>query len=248
MTLSENDPVMRRLSAGDEAACLGMMVHLCRMFPPLRAWLCDEFARDAKVRERFARVVDERSETSPERFIDLTDDVQAWREERRQLKATLSTRPFGGLTLSEVETLIRRFQAGTIDLGTFQLVREWHTTGRASPAVMWAGLQFLDSLLPARAWRLHKHLRKAFSFHLHFGKQAKRRAAFAPAGWWKTQVLLYMLGHPRPSYRTGELREHLASLGVEVSTKDLRRFCSLHGIRRDVRGGRPRTRSVARAA
>lgn len=248
MTLSENDPVLRRLSAGDEAASLGLLIHLCRAFPPLRAWLRDDFARDTKVRERFFRLVDDSPEGSPGHFIDLSDDAQAWREEQRQLKAAFPMRPFGGLSLGEVETLIRRFQAGTIDLGTFQLVREWHTTGHASPAVMWAGLQFLDALLPARDWRLHKHLRKAFSFHAHFGKQAKRRASFAPAGWWKTQVLLYMLGHPRPAYRTGELREHLASLGVEVSTKDIRRFCSLHGIRRDVRGGRPRTRLAKRAA
>jgi hypothetical protein len=70
-----------------------------------------------------------------------------------------------------VETLIRRYQAGTIDFGTFLLSRAWRTAGRASPAVIWAGVRFLDSLLPARDWRLHKHLRKAFAFHAHFREE-----------------------------------------------------------------------------
>ena len=244
----ESDPLLRRLMASDEAACLGLLTQLCRQSPAFRAWLCHDFIRDSAIQKRFSHVVDDPAQASPGRFIDLSDDADGWREEQRRLREALPTRPFGGLSRGEVETLIRRFQAGKIDLGTFLLVQDWHEAGRASPVLMWAGMQFLDALLPARDWRLHKNLRRAFSFLLRFGKGAKRRASFSPSGWWQAQVLFYMLRHPRPAYRTRELCAHLASLGVEVSTKDMRRFCSRHGICRDVRGGRPRSRAVARAA
>ena len=52
----------------------------------------------------------------------------------------------------------------------------------------------------------------------------------------------YLLRHPREAYRTRDLLAHLATCGIEVSTKDIRRFCIRHSIRRDMRAGRPRTR------
>jgi hypothetical protein len=248
MTLSENDPLLQRLSATDETASLALLVQLCRQCPALRSWLNDEFARDAKTRKNFARVVDDASQTPPSRFIELSDDGFAWRQEQRRLRAELPTRPFGGLSLHEVELLIRCYQAGRIDVGTFLLVRDWNKPGEASPALVWAGVQFLDSLIAARDWRLHSHLANAFTFLARFGGKGKRRAAFSPRDWWRAQVLFYILRHPRAAYRTRELRAHLASLGVEVSTREMRRFCSRHGIRRDERAGRPRKRALARAA
>lgn len=246
--MTNTDPLLSRLSASDDEACLGVLAHLCRQAPALRAWLCEDFAGSEAIRKRFCRLIEDPARELPARFIDLSDDARAWREEQRRLREALPTHPFGGLSLREVETLIRRFQAGHIDLGTFLLARDWGKPGGASPALIWAGMQFLDQLLPARDWRLHRHLRSAFTFLLRFGKNGKRRAAFSPADWWKAQVLFYILRHPRPAYRTRELRAHLATLGVEVSTKDMRRFCARHGIRKDVRGGRPRTRALARAA
>ena len=248
MTPSENDPLLRRLSASDETASLALLVDLCRQCPALRLWLWNDFIRDPKIRKRFGGVVDDAAQSPPPRFIDLSDDGRSWREERERLRAELPTRPFGGLSLRQVETLLRRFQAGGIDLGTFVLTRDWRKAGRASPAQIWAGVHFLDLLLPARDWRLHRNLADAFTFLRRFGKKAKRRASFSPADWWKAQILFYMLRHPCPAYRTRELRAHLAVLGVEVSTKDVRRFCARHGISKDVRAGRPRTRKLARAA
>lgn len=246
MTLSDSDPLLQRLGASDETASLALVTQLCRRCPAFRLWLWHDFVRDAKIRQRFARVVDDATQSPPARLIDLSDDGRSWREERERLRTELPTRPFGGLSLRQVETLLRRFQAGGIDLGTFVLARDWREAGHASPAQIWAGVQFLDSLLPARDWRLHRNLAEAFTFLRRFGKKAKRRASFSPSDWWKAQLLFYMLRHPRPAYRTRELRAHLATLGVEVSTKDVRRFCARHGIAKDVRAGRPR--KLARAA
>jgi len=237
MTLS--DPLLDRLSASDEAASLALLTHLCRQCPALRRWLWNDFARGPQIRKEFARVVDDAAQSPPARLIDLSDDGGPWREELRRLREELPTRPFGGLSLREVEILIRRYQAGSIDLGTFLLVRDWQKPGSASPALIWAGVQFLDALLPSHDWRLHSQLANAFTFLRRFGEKTKRRASFSPSDWWKAQVLFYILRNPCPAYRTRDLRAHVASLGVRVSTKDMRRFCGRHGIRRDVRAGRP---------
>ena len=66
--------------------------------------------------------------------------------------------------------------------------------------------------------------------------------------WWKLQLFLYMLSRPKPAYRTREFRSYLAAQRIDVSPKDLRRFCARHGIRRDMRAGRPQTRVTAQVA
>ena len=77
-----------------------------------------------------------------------------------------------------------------------------------------------------------------------FENPSKRRAVVGYADWWKLHALFYMLRHPRPTYRTRDLRAHLASLGLQISTKDIRRFCARHAICRDMRAGRPRKRTL----
>lgn len=237
----DDEPLLRRLRASDPAACLGMLVQVCRACPSFWAWLCHDFVRDPFVRERVAELVKDKDAVPPSHYVELTKSGDAWREERKQLLSLSVAKPYGGLTEKEVETRIRRFQAGRIKLGIFLLVRRWHEAGSASPATMWAGLHFLDALLPSRDWDLHTELRYAFTFLRQFGRDQKRQAAFSRADWWKTQLLWYVLGHPREAYRTGELRGHLATLGVEVSPKEIRRFCKRCGLRRDERAGRPRT-------
>lgn len=85
-----------------------------------------------------------------------------------------------------------------------------------------------------------RHVGKTLRFLATQEKVSKRRGLFGHADWWKLNALFYMLRHPRESYRTRELRAHLSDLGIEVGTKDIRRFCTRHGIRRDMRGGRPK--------
>lgn len=55
-----------------------------------------------------------------------------------------------------------------------------------------------------------------------------------------------MLRHPRKAYRTRDVRAHLAPLRLRISSLDFRRFCKRHGIARDERSGRPRTRHLPR--
>lgn len=42
------------------------------------------------------------------------------------------------------------------------------------------------------------------------------------------------------SYRTRDVHAYLAKCGLQISSLDFRRFCTRHGIRRDMRAGRPR--------
>ena len=74
------------------------------------------------------------------------------------------------------------------------------------------------------------------------------RTAFGYADWWKLHVLVYMMRHPREAYRAREVRAHLETLRLQISSQDFRRFCKRHGIRRDERAGRPRIHTAARAA
>jgi len=74
------------------------------------------------------------------------------------------------------------------------------------------------------------------------------RVAFGYADWWKLHALLFMLRYPRPAYRTRDVRAHLATLDLKISSLDFRRFCKRHGILRDERAGRPRKRPLSQAA
>ena len=49
-------------------------------------------------------------------------------------------------------------------------------------------------------------------------------------------------------YRTRDVRAHLETLRLQISSLDFRRFCKRHGIRRDERAGRPRVRVAAQTA
>jgi hypothetical protein len=139
--------------------------------------------------------------------------------------------------------LVHHYQAGTLDPGTFLLVRQWREAGKASPALMWAGLALLESVLPSGKRRLLKHLNQALAFVKKYENKAERRTAMGYADWWKLNALFYILRHPCESYCTRDLRAHLATLGLDIGARDMRRFCKRHGIKRDIQAGRPRKRS-----
>lgn len=143
--------------------------------------------------------------------------------------------------------MVYHYQAGDLDLGAFVSVRPWRESGRASPLLLWAGFAFLESVLPSWCRRLLRHLDHALAFVKRYESKAQRRATLEHADWWKLKALLYLRRHPRESHRTRDMRAHLASLGLRISSLDFRRFCKRHGIRRDERAGRPRTRLLAHA-
>jgi hypothetical protein len=245
---ANSDLLLRRLvENNDESATAALFLQLYRLSPELRHWLGEDYARDEKLRTKFDGLAMSGTPPQVARFAELTDDNGSWREEQSRLKSQMSGGFYGGLTWNEVVQLVHHCQAGTLDPGTVLLVRQWREAGEASPALMWAGLAFLESVLPLGKWRLLKHLRQALAFVKKYENKAERRVVVGYADWWKLNVLFYILRHPRESYPTRDLRAHLATLGLDICTRDVRRFCKLHGIKRDIQAGRPRQRKAAPA-
>jgi hypothetical protein len=102
----------------------------------------------------------------------------------------------------------------------------------------------MDEVVKSGSQRLLRNFGKALRFLEECDDKATRRAALGYQDRWKLHALFFMLRNPSESYRTRDIRAHLETLGFEVGTKDVRRFCTRHGIKRDVRAGRPRTRTI----
>lgn len=225
----------------DESATAALFFRLCRQSPELRHWLTEEFGNSAKVRKKFVARLDATDSPTPRTFYELGEgDGSARRQVIEELRGYMPARRYGGLTWSQVAALVREYQAATVDPGVFMLAYDWSRAGKASPATMKAGLDLLQAVIPSGRRRALKHLNKALTFLKAYRDKTTRRTALGYGDWWKLQLLFYILKHPSESYRTRELRAHLLAREIEVSTKEIRRFCTRHGIRRDVRAGRPR--------
>ena len=232
---------LKEFAKSNDDAAFRLFTQLCRSSPSLREWLWEEFARKPTARAKLALALAQK---------DMGDDAAVFsveshslRIEAAALREKVPPRIYGGLTWSEVEGLVRHYQAGKLDLGTFLLVNEWrHKNGSAdqSPRLTLASVEWFGQVVREGDTRLLRHVGKTLRFLASLEKAPKRRGLFGHTDWWKLNVLFYMLRHPRESYRTRDFRAHLAELGIEIGTKDIRRFCTLHGIRRDVRAGRPR--------
>jgi len=246
--IANSDTLLRRLVENtNESAAAALFMQLYRESPELRDWLRDDYARDAKLRATFDGLT--MSDIPPQvaRFADFADDKSFWRDELSQFKKQIPAQFYGGLTWKEVVQLVHHYQAGTLDPGVYLLVRQWRKAGKATPVLMWAGVALLESVLPSGKRRLLKHLNQALAFVKKYENKAERRTAVGYADWWKLNTLIYILWHPRESYSTRDLRAHLATLGLEIGTRDMRRFCKRHGIKRDIQAGRPRNRTAGSA-
>lgn len=240
-----HDSFLAGLDDEDSAAVLVFM-ECCRQSPALRRWLWRDFTRNASVRASLAKGLRDGSvppANGAHSLVEFTGESHAWREEQRRLRAELPrlARPYGGLSWAEMEKLVRRYQAGTLDLGTFLLAHEWRGTrgpGQASLALLRSAGAFLDAVVHSGERRVLTHFAKALNL-----LDRSNGNALGYQERWKLHALFYILRHPRQSYRTRELRVHLATRGLKISTKDIRRFCTRHGIRRDTRAGRPRNRA-----
>ncbi|MDD3179558.1 MAG: hypothetical protein PHQ04_04320 [Opitutaceae bacterium] len=240
-----------RASERRSRAFLRLLANMCRQFPDLRTWLLEDFGRDATTRANFLSLVergDLNGDAVANGFAELAGELDGWFEEKRRMKAHLpaeATRPFGGLSWEEMESLVRRYEARTISLNVFLLVRDWRKAGaaaKASPKLLQVAADLLDTAIRSGETRPLVELGNAVK--LLAGLEPRRlRTAFGYADWWKLHALVYMLRHPRAAYRTREVRAHLATLGLRISSLDFRRFCKRHGIRRDIHAGRPRTRA-----
>ena len=234
------------LSRREEDAQVAQFVSLCRRSPFLRRWLWGEFARFEHVRTGLKQIVEDGMAGAPAdagvlRKLSAGDDLLAGATRRIRKRIETGT-IYGGLSWTDVETLVRRYHAGTLDVGAFLLVHDWRasqTGDGVSSRLTDAAVSLLDAVILRRDKRLLRHVLKAVDFLDEFGSNQPRRIALGHVNWWKVSVLLYLLNHPKRAYRTRELRAHLAAQGLDIETKDIRRFCSRHRIRRDSRAGRP---------
>jgi hypothetical protein len=204
---ARSDPLFQQLAQDtDEGATVAQFLQLYRHSAALRHWLREDYARTAKVRARVDALASEQTPPTVDRFADLVGDSAAWSEERRQLKARLSARIYGGLTCGNVEKLILRHQAGAIDQGAFLLAHEWRQAGdsaSASPVLARAAVSFVDQAVRHGQLRLLRQLAKAIRFLAAYAEKPKRRASVGFADWWKLHALFFILRNPRPSYRMG---------------------------------------------
>lgn len=208
----------------------------------------EDFARDAQTRTNFIGLVENgglKGDETADGFAEIAGELGAWTEERRQMQAQLPPQParlFGGLTWEQIESLVHRYEARTIRLNVFLLARDWRKAGesaKTSPQLLRAGADFLEAAI--RSGETHSLVQLANAVALLASlEQGRLRTAFGYADWWKLHALVYMMRHRRDSYRTRDVRGHLAALDLHISSLDFRRFCKRHGIRRDERAGRPR--------
>lgn len=246
----DSSQVVALLMQKEDDAAAALFIELYRRSPFLRDWLGSIFARSSRIQDwdRFKQLLD--TPTSPEEephrlLLSLTGSEEILSETQRKIRRKLrikTGRIYGGLSWREVETLVRRYHAGTIDAGAFLLTHDWRkgaTDGGASARLTRAGAALLDEAIQGRQKLLLRHVAKAVEFLDQSADTRTRRTALGHVNWWKVSILLYLLNHPKPAYRTRELRAHLAALGLEIETKDIRRFCSRHAIKRDMRAGRP---------
>jgi hypothetical protein len=238
------DALFRTLAAGtDEAAAVQMFVTLCRNSPELRHWLWEDFAREAATRDAFETSLKRRKVENLTRFADLTGEGSAWHEAARDLRAQLRGARHGGRSRAEIEALIVRHQAGQTDLAAFLLARQWarlRKGARIAPRLLRGAFAVVDAALHDGDLALLRQVGKAGHSNGRDPSAKQRRANLGYADWWKLHTLHFILSHPAPAYRMRDLAAHLRSLGLTVKPKELRRFLAGHGIRRDMRAGRPR--------
>lgn len=228
-------------------AFIQALADTCRAWPDLADWLCEDFSRDTKIRENFRALIDSPSAIRfvGNGFMEIAGEAGGLQTEIHRLKAELgvfSPALFGGRTWMEMELLVHRYRAGSLDLGVFMLARSWRKAGeraRFTPELQRAGAELLDAVIRHGERRLWTNLSRALSLLTHTNK-SNLRGTFGHADWWKVHALLYMMRRPCPAYRTRDVRAHLAKRGLKIGSLDFRRFCKRHGIRRDERAGRPR--------
>jgi len=250
---SKSQGLFERVCEDDDSAKAAIFLQLCRDWPALRSWLWHEFAKDESVRNHFAQTLKKGPEPAVgvHWLAEFSGMAGPWRIERQRMIEKLGPRglrPYGGRSYGEITKLIRQYQAGALDLGTFMLAREWlNAKGAAKDSLrlMRSAAEFVDAVVSGKT-HLLSHFEKSLQLVALFHNKAKRRQTVGHANWWKLQLLIYILRNPRPSYPMRELRVYLASIGLVINLDEIRRFCRLNGIERDTRGGRPRSKRTFR--
>ena len=247
-TITKKAVIVTRAMDRRSLAFLHTLVETCREWPELRKWLCEDFVGNAKARENFLALVDapaQSADPASSGLAEMAEEAKGWRKEKARMQAgtgASAPRLFGGLTWNEMEQIAYRYEVGVSAQGVSVLARHWRKTGaraKYAPELQRAGTELLDAVIHHGETHLLASLTRAVAL-LGCSNRRTLRSLIGHADWWKLQTALYVLRNPQPAYRTRDVRTHLSSLGLAISSLDFRRFCIRHGIRRDERAGRPK--------
>ena len=232
--------LLHETSLTRDAVELRLFVDLCRSSRRLRVWLFGRFASEPKTRAAFRAVLAGRI---PADFKDGPWSPGPMRKvASKPAFSEAGTGRHGGLSEAKIVALIKRFQAGRMDVTAFLFVRLWlRFLGQgedAIPVALWRPtLAFWAAIIRDPRRRIVRHLAKALRFFRERTDRSIGEADFSFAASWKIHVLLYIWDYPKPCYRVGELRDNLPVKYRELDRKDIREFCTKYGIRRDSRAG-----------
>ena len=226
--------LLRELTLPDDGADLWSLADLCRRSLRVRAWLFGRFAREPAAQAAFRLFLSDPGPLHP----------PPWRCPLAHAIWPISGGIHGGLSEMEVLALIKGYQAGSLDVLAFVLVRLWRRflgSGRKEVpfALQAATARYWAALASDRTGRMGRDLANVLQFFRERSGRAIGEADFGHAGTWKIHLLVYLLDHPRPRYKLGELHDSLPAKYRHVDRRELRDFCQRHGIRRDQRAGRP---------
>ena len=232
-----------------QTAPVALLVDLLRSTHGLRQWLRLAML-DSDMRHRFENFLDGKlappaAHASGRNLLAWVAGINGPLDETTRLRdAFASAAPtYGGLTRPQIFALIRRHQAGPLALAPFLLIAAWRkaaTDKAALPAALLATEAFFNASFAGDAPKHFEQLAHAATFFQGVAPKSIDKTHYGHAKWWQLNILLYMLAHPKPSYRMREFTRHLETQKIRVDTADIRRFCRNHRIARDTRPGRPR--------
>lgn len=239
--------ILHELRLSDDAAELRHLIELCQRSRRTRTWLFSRFAVEPQSREKFRALLDGRPTPldglwSP----DLQAEVisVAGRDQAADKR-------HGGLSSAEIWALIKGCQGGKSDPAAFilaqGLLRTISETGTMPVALWLPTLRYWTELVSDPSGTLMGELARALRLQ-HSQTTTTAADAVYP---WKVHVLIYILQHPKPAYRVGELFDNLpekfrrirANGNHFVERREIRKFCEESGIARDKAAG---VRSQAR--
>jgi len=249
--MSLADDISTLLNDGSHAAAIELFMELLRDTPGLRQWLrLTMLDPDFRLRldawlDGKTPPPDKNNQRQGHDLLSLIAGAQNVQTEARRLrkKLSLAAPTHGGLTRARLHALIRRHQAGPLALAPFLLIAAWRKTATdktARPAALIATEKFFNTTLAGDAPAHFRQLARAAAFFQGAAPGAIDKTHYGHAKWWQMNILLYMLAHPKPAYRTREFTRHLASQKLPIDPADIRRFCRKHHITRNPRPGRPK--------
>ena len=237
--------LLHELSLHDDASELRHFAEVCRSSLRVRTWLFGRFAQEPETQQKFRTFLRDPSVPPDGLWSPVLEKEVA----SRPPPSPTAAGEFGGLSESAVWALIKLYQAGQMDVMTFLLVRVWlqiAAAGRSAPPALWrATLDHWAAIVGDGKDGLVRDLARAVAFFHERPDGLADGGDAESTDSWKIHVLLYILDHPQPCYRVGDLFDQLPAKFRRirrngnpcVERREIRIFCEKHRIRRDRRAG-----------